>query len=191
MSRAYRVTVKGSVSRVVHVEDGVCTSLELLPILPKERTSELLEAELRKRGFERVTNGDSAVLRRVEADGVIVEVDPKTAAVSVKAEATAKIDISHETTELVAEESLQHGTDAAQKRIDRRAERDAQAAEEKARTEVTEKLEKRLGDLRGELDQATTKVTAEALKEKARKLGEIEEMHEDADSGELTIKVKL
>ena len=33
MSRAYRVTVKGSVHRVVHVEDGVCTSLELLPIL--------------------------------------------------------------------------------------------------------------------------------------------------------------
>lgn len=187
MSRAYRVTVKGSVSRVVHVEDGVCTSLELLPILPKERMGQILEDELTRRGFTR--EGD--VLRRTEKDGVIVEVDPKTAAVSVKAEATAKIDINHETTELVAEESLQHGTDAAQKRIDRRAERDAQAAEEKARTEVTEKLEKRLGDLRRELDQATTKVTAEALKEKAKKLGEIEEMHEDAESGELTIKVKL
>lgn len=187
MSRAYRVTVKGSVQRVVHVEDGVCTSLELLPILPKERTSEILEAELTRRGFER--EGD--VLRRVEKDGVVVEVDPKTATVSVKAEATADIKVSHETTELVAEESLSRGTEAAQRRIDRRAERDAQAAEDKARADVTAKLEKRLGDLRKELDQATTKVTAEALKEKARRLGEIEEMHEDAESGELTIKVKL
>lgn len=187
MSRAYRVTVKGSVQRVVHVEDGVCTSLELLPILPKERMGEILESELTRRGFER----KGEVLRRVEADGVIVEVDPRTATVSVKAEASADIDISHEATELVAEEALQRGTEAAQKRIDRRAERDAQAAEEKARADVTEKLEKRLGDLRRELDQATTKVTAEALKEKAKRLGEIEEMHEDAESGELTIKVKL
>jgi hypothetical protein len=187
VSRAYRVTVKGSVQRVVHVEDGVCTSLELLPILPKERMGEILEAELGKRGFAR----EGAVLRRVEKDGVIVEVDPKTATVSVKAEASANIEISHEMMELVAEESLQSGTEAAQKRIDRRAERDAQAAEEKARTEVTEKLEKRLGDLRKELDHAATKVTAEALKEKAKRLGEIEEMHEDAESGELTIKVKL
>ena len=191
MSRAYRVTVKGSVERVVHVEDGVCTSLELLPILPKERMGEILEAELGKRGFKRAKRGDGEVLRRLEADGVIVEVDPKTATVSVKAEASANIEINHETTELVAEESLQRGTEAAQKRIDRRAERDAQAAEDKARTEVTEKLEKRLGDLRRELDHATTKVTAEALKEKAKRLGEIEEMHEDAESGELTIKVKL
>ena len=51
MSRAYRVTVKGSVHRVVHVEDGVCTSLELLPILPQERTGEILGAELARRGF--------------------------------------------------------------------------------------------------------------------------------------------
>lgn len=191
MSRAYRVTVKGSVHRVVHVEDGVCTSLELLPILPKERTSELLEAELTRRGFARTKGKDGEVLRRIEADGVIVDVDPKTASVSVRAEASAKIDIHHETTELVVEEALERGTAAAQKRIDRRAERDAEVAEEQARTEVTAKLEKRLGDLRKELDQATTRVTAEALKEKARRLGEIEEMHEDAESGELTIKVKL
>ncbi len=165
----------------------MCTSLELLPILPKGRTSELLEAELVRRGFERV--GD--VLRRVEADGVAIEVDPKTATVSVKAEATADIAIDHETTEMVAEEAIQRGTSAAQQRIEKRAERDAQAAEEKARGAVTEKLERRLGDLRKELDNVTTRVTAESLKEKARRLGEIEEMHEDAETGELTIKVKL
>ena len=39
--------------------------------------------------------------------------------------------------------------------------------------------------------RVTARVTAEALKEKARKLGEIEEMHEDAETGELTIKVRL
>ena len=53
------------------------------------------------------------------------------------------------------------------------------------------KLEKKLGDLRKELDSVTTRVTAEALKEKARTLGEIEELHEDSETGELTIKVRL
>lgn len=165
----------------------MCSSLELLPILPPERTSEILEAELKTRGFKR----EGEVLRRVEEGGVIVEIDPKKATVSVKAEASADIKISREATETVVEEAIAAGTAAAQKRVDDRAERDAQAAEAKARAEVTEKLEGRLADLRKELDTVTTRVTAEALKEKARKLGEIEEMHEDLESGELTIKVKL
>lgn len=187
MSRAYRVSVKGAVHRVVHVEDGVCTSLELLPILPPERTSEILTAELVKRGFTK----DGDVLTRNEEGGVVVEVNPKTAAVSVKAEASAAIDVEHTQVETVVEEVLVRGTEAAQRRVDARVERDAQAAETKAREEVTAKLERRLGDLRKELDETATRVTAEALKEKARRLGEIEEMHENQETGELVIKVKL
>lgn len=187
MSRAYRVTVKGSVHRVVHVEDGVCTSLELLPILPQERTADILGAELERRGFQR--EGD--VARRVEDDGVVIEVELKTGTVSVKAEASAEIAIEKERTERVIEEALERGTRAAQDRVDREVARDAAAAEEKAKGDVAAKLEKRLGDLRRELDTVTSRVTAEALKEKARKLGEIEEMHEDAETGELTIKVRL
>jgi hypothetical protein len=65
MSRAYRVTVSGSVERVVHVEDGVCASLELLPILAKERMSEILGAELARRGF---STEDGVARRREEGD---------------------------------------------------------------------------------------------------------------------------
>lgn len=187
MSRAYRVTVKGSVSRVVHVEDGVCTSLELLPILPKERQGEILGDELVRRGFSR----DGGVARRIDAEGVVVEVDLATGTVSVKAEASANIEIAKERTEQVVEEALERGTQAAQDRVDRDAEREAKAAEKKAQNEVASILERRLGDLRRELDSVTAKVTAEALKEKARALGEIEEMHEDIETGELTIKVRL
>jgi hypothetical protein len=187
VSRAYRVSVRGSVHRVVHVEDGVCTSLEMLPILPKERTSEILAAELAKRGFAR----DGATARRVEDDGVVVEVDLTTGAVSVKAEATADINIDRERTERIYEERLEQGRAAAQERVEREAEREAKDAEEKARSDVSGRLEKRLGDLRRELDAITNRVTADSLKEKARQLGEIEQMHEDKDSGELTIKVRL
>jgi len=187
VSRAYRVTVRGSVHRVVHVEDGVCTALELLPILPASRTAELLAAELERRGFTR-KNGASS---RVSEDGVIVEIELATGAVSVKAEATANIAIETEHSERIAEENLEAGRRRAQEHVAQRAETAAVAAEAKARDEVATRLEKKLGDLRRELDSVTARVTAEALKEKARQIGEIEEMSEDAETGELTIKVRL
>jgi hypothetical protein len=187
VSRAYRVTVKGSVHRVVHVEDGVCTSLELLPILPKERTAEMLGAELERRGFER----SAGTARRIEADGVVVEVDVTTGAVTVKAEASSAIAVEKEHVERIYEEQLAQGTQAAQEHVDRAAEQEAAKAEARAKTEVAAKLERRLGDLRRELDQVTARVTAEALKEKAKTLGEIEELHENVETGELTIKVRL
>jgi hypothetical protein len=190
VSRAYRVTVRGSVERVVHVEDGVCSRLELLPILPEGRQAELLAAELARRGFAR-DSSDPRALRRVEGDGVLVEIEVTTGNVSVKGEATAEIALERERTELVAEEGLAQGTHAAQARVDREALRAAAAAEQRAKTAVTAKLERRIGDLRRELDLVVTRVTAQALKEKARAIGEIEELHEDAETGELTIKVRL
>jgi hypothetical protein len=179
--------VKGSVHRVVHVEVGVCTTLELLPVLPRERLGEILSAELERRGFTQ----DNGVARRTEEDGVVIEVDVKTGTVSVKAEAAAEVAIEKERTERVYEETIESGTRSAQERVDREVAREVAAAEDKAKADVAAKLEKRLGDLRRELDSVTSRVTAEALKEKARKLGEIEEMHEDAETGELTIKVRL
>jgi hypothetical protein len=146
-----------------------------------------LGEELARRGFER----QGGIARRVEADGVVVEVDVLAGQVSVKAEATAEIAVERERTENVAEEARELATKAAQDRVDRAAARDAAAAEEKAKADVAVKLERKLGDLQRELDAVTARVSAEALKEKARQIGEIEELHEDGETGELTIKVRL
>jgi hypothetical protein len=164
---------------VVHVEDGVCATLELLPIVSRERTSELLGAELARRGFV----AEGGVARRAEGDGVAVAVDLATGTVQVTAEASAKIVVEKE----VAGATLE----AAQAQANAATEAEAKAAEGRARTEVAARLEGRLRDLRRELDAAVTHVTAEALKEKARSIGQIEEIHEDRDAGELTIKVRL
>src|SRR5262249_45487429 len=100
VSRAYRVAVRGSVRRVVHVEDGVCTELELLPIVSRERTSELLAADLAQRGF----TVEAATARRAEADGVVVEIDLASGVVSVKAEANADIAVDKEQTAIIDRE---------------------------------------------------------------------------------------
>ena len=68
MSRAYRITVAESLSRHVQVDDGVCSNLELLPILEKRAMGALLAAELEQKGFER--DGDTAT--RKEKDGITV-----------------------------------------------------------------------------------------------------------------------
>ncbi|MBX7102779.1 MAG: hypothetical protein K1X57_01770, partial [Gemmataceae bacterium] len=86
MSRAYRVRVSESDSRVIHAEDEVCTTLGILDILPREQMAALLEHELLKRGFRR----DGELLRR-DDNGVTIEVEPATGTVSARAEQSEEV----------------------------------------------------------------------------------------------------
>lgn len=186
MSRAYRISVKESLSRHVQVDDGVCASLELLPILQKERMRELLAAELAARGFTR--EGNTAA--RGGADGVALEVDLDTGEVSVTAEGHTQLELTAERAAVVADPH-----DAARERALRDAaqaslEQTAKAEEETLRREVTERLEGALRDARDELDGVVNRVTAAALKQRAAELGHIEAIHEEAN-GNLTIKVRV
>ena len=81
MSRAYRIRVSEKLSRVVHVEDGVQTKLELLAILPRDELGEILASELEKEGFSR----DGQHMERTDEEGVRVRVDLETGAVTVDA----------------------------------------------------------------------------------------------------------
>lgn len=188
MSRAYRISVSESLNRVVQAEDGVCSRLELLPLLGREELAALLAAELERRGFAR--EGDVAV--RTEADGVRVAVDVTTGDVSVtlagrqEVSLTAHADGASQTQGGSAEE-----LDKLRGRALDKLEDKAKDAQEKLREELTLQLEGRLRDLKGELDAVSNKVTAEALKVRAGQLGTVEEIHEDAATGSLTIKVRV
>jgi hypothetical protein len=72
-----------------------------------------------------------------------------------------------------------------------RLEKRATDAGELLREDLTRRLEGRLRDLKQELDGVTNRVTAEALKVRARQLGTVEEISEDPATGSLTIKVRL
>jgi hypothetical protein len=187
MSRAYRVTVSGSVDRVVHVEDGVSASLELLPILAKERMREILGAELARRGFAL----EDGVARRTEEGDVCVEVDLARGAVTVRVASEAEVRIARERSTRVGQERADAAREVLQKQLDEEIEAEAKLAEDKARRDATARLEAKLRGLKKEMDQVVNRVTADALKEKARQLGEIEELVEDAESGALTIKVRV
>ncbi len=186
MSRAIQIRVSESVVRTVHVEDGVQSSLEMLPILAPDRMGELLAAELEKQGFQR--DGDKAT--RTDPDGVTVEVDLKTATVTARISADKKLEESIDRRASVGIEREEQAKQNLRDDVIRELDERLQAKTEALRKEVTARLEKKLGDLRKELDGAVGRATVEALTERARGLGNIQSVVED-EAGNVTIKVKL
>lgn len=187
MSRAYRVAINEQLRRHIQVEDGVSARLEVLPILPSERMGELLGAELSGRGF--VREGDKAVRR--EQGGVEVAVDLRTGQLEVLARGEKQVELATEQTAVTDEALRERVEEDLRARAKEDLERQADGARARLAQTLTAKLEGRLKDLRGELDEVVNKVTASALKERAAQLGTIEEISEDPASGTLTIKVKV
>lgn len=192
MSRAYRITVKESLARHLAVDDGVCSSIELLPVLPQERMGELLAAELERRGFTR----DAKTAQRKEADGVVVQVDLQTGEVRATVEAHSEVRLETERSGRLqdAQEQPPASVEVRERQLRAEAreglERQMKAEEEELRRQLTEKLERKLRDLKEEIDSVVNRVTGTALKQRAAELGQVEEIHEEAD-GSLTIKVRV
>ncbi|MDB4954142.1 MAG: hypothetical protein JWO36_1711 [Myxococcales bacterium] len=186
MSRAIQIRVSESVVRTVHVEDGVQAPLEMLPLLGAERMGELLAKELEDLGF--VRDGNTA--KRTDPDGIEITVDLRAATVHVKLGADADLAESVELETRTAEERGAHAhrelRDDAIGILDKRLTERTEAL----RREVTSRLERKLGDLKTELDGAIGRATVGALTERAGQLGRIEEVISD-NAGNVTIRVKL
>jgi hypothetical protein len=174
------------VVRTVHVEDGVQSQLEMLPILARERQGELLAAELAQQGFER----EGGVARRKDPDGLEITVDLETATVTVRLAADAELAESIERRQNIGAERRSEAEAALRDDVMRDLDERLNQRTEALRREVTQRLERKLGDLRKELDDAVGRATVAALTEKAASLGHIESVVTD-DAGNVAIKVKL
>ncbi|MEM9489217.1 MAG: hypothetical protein AAGC55_08735 [Myxococcota bacterium] len=190
MSRAYRISMSESVSRVVRVTDGVRTQLELLDVLPVEATCELLAQELAERGFER--DGEEMVRR--DEDGLELRVavgGDAPGQVTVRQTRESQLDFEVELARRTFKHTESQDRQQMQERLDQAVEQRQKDEESQLSAEVAETLERKLRDLRRELDQIATRVTAEGLKVRAGQLGEIREISEDPETGSLTIKVRV
>jgi hypothetical protein len=194
MSRAYRIrqsiSVSDSLNRDVTVGDEICTELELLEILPPERMTKLLKQALRDRQFEE-ENGK--MVRR--EGGITITIDPDTAEVVIRTEESRNLEAEGTRVGSVDQSSSDRERARVQEQL-REALREElgrqiNEKERNAQQRVSVELEAKLGDLSSELERVVHQVTAEALKEKARSLGEIKELTEDPESGSLTIKVEV
>jgi hypothetical protein len=190
MSRAYRVSVKETATRELKGEDAVSTRLELLDILPPEDTAALLRAELKSRGFDEQKDGTLA-----RQDGTrTMTVDPCTGEITVSAKAEATVDLESHQSGFAIDDV---GPD--QELIESRLRREAlQALDDQAKREAAKlqakasaDLERHLDELQPEIGKIVNKVTREALKAKASRLGSVKEIDEDERTGEMTIKVEV
>jgi len=172
--------------RTIHVEDGVVSPLEMLPILPPERMVERLADELVGLGF--VRDGDTC--KRIEHDGTEITIDLAAATVAVKLAAGAQIAETVERSVRVASEHESRAEAGLRSDAIRELDERLAARAEELRREVTAQLEAKLADLKRELDGAIGRATIGALTEKAAQLGRIEETHQD-DAGNVTIRVRL
>jgi hypothetical protein len=186
MSRAIQIRVSESVVRTVHVEDGVQSALEMLPILAPDRMGELLARELEDLGFVR----DGNVARRTDKDGVEISVDLETATVTVRIGATADLQESIERRASVGIERKEAAEANLRDDVMRDLDDRLSARTEELRRDITKRLEKKLGDLRQELDGAVGRATVSALTERAQQLGQVESVVGD-EAGNVTIKVRL
>lgn len=189
MSRAYRIRVSEGLRRVIKAEDYVSTQLELLPVLPQGEMGELLAEQLAKRGF---AEKDGMLVRR--QNGVTVSVDPATGTVTAKAEVSENLQLEHSEKAVVVEdwsESRGQVEARVRSRLRKGLEQRAEQKTKKLQQDVSERLERELLGLKRELDQATNRTIAEALKRKAAQLGRIKELSDDPQSGALTIVVEV
>jgi hypothetical protein len=189
MSRAYRIRVKESLSRTIRAEDKVTTQLEVLEVLPPEQMADLLREELKARGFR---EQQGKLVR--QGGGLTTSVDPTTGEVAVEARASEQVELEG-AREGIAYDDLGPGSKNVRKTLQQQLQQDLEKQAEheqgKLQAKATERLEGALGDLQKELNGVVNRVTAEALKQKAARLGQIKEMTEDPQTGSLTIKVEV
>lgn len=190
MSRAYRIKVREAVTREIRAEDSIQTRIEMLEVLPPEEMAELLAKELEARGFQR--QDDGTLIRK--GDGVSITVEPCTGEVTVAAETeqTVKLEGSREGygyDDIGPSSRTIRDRLSAEVRAD--LEKRAEQSSARLQSEATQKLEKQLAELQPELTKVVNRVTAEALKQKAAQMGDVKEIHEDQESGSLTIKVEV
>ena len=189
MSRAYRIKVSESLTKIIKADDSVSTTLELLDILPPEEMAELLGEQLEKEGYE-VTDG----VARKSIDGIDISIELSTGEVTISNEACEEV-----TKEGTSEGKYYDDTgpgkkathDSVKGKLNSHLEKQIDEERKKLQKEISDELEGHLIDIKGELDQAVNKATAEALKKKAARLGQIKEMTEDEQTGNLTIVVEL
>lgn len=170
----------------MRARDHVETELELLEILPAAEMAGLLADELSRRGFER--HGERLSRSR---GGVTVSVQPTTGSVRVESELDEAVAVMAERQAVLTDRTSRQARKQVRKSLRKALRQDLKKEADLLQKESADRLEAELAGLRRELDQVVNRVTAEALKRKAARIGQIKELSEDPENGSLTIVVEV
>lgn len=202
MSYPYRVVVSKAVEEVVDAHDRVVTKVALTPILPEAAMREVVRDVLKARGWKEV-EGEKNKLRRTGSEGEeqVYDLETNTVTTELKAKDTIK---KEKTVEVLGDAYRKEDVDTEKDRLRAKASADLEKRlavtdeeraqrKEKLSREIADKLEKGEGDRKRELNEALLEVYKEALKQKAKSLGNVTSVKEERREGgreyELTIKI--
>ena len=187
MSLSYRVTLQ--VCEVVSADDKTVHQLDLRDILPQDQMRDLLRSKLEERGFEEDEKGR---LVRAEEGGEVMTLDLESMELTTELESEEEVRGRVEAwgdaeTRSNAERSAKGRAQAQANRLIERGQKDAQ---QKLTAKLTSGEQERLE----EMNEVLQDVYSEALKKKARQMGDVVEQHEGTNAQgeyELVIKVEL
>jgi len=186
-SRPYRITTREVLQETITASDSVSTTMDLPPVLPPGRMTQITNQILGEHGFKSGHGGD----RVRDQEGVTVVIEPDTGRVTASIHATEHLDLSGESDDPGGCPCSERGREAVREGL-RKALRSA--ADDKARElqdACTDQLEEVLAGLACELETISNQVTSKALVEKAATLGEIKSIVRDNDTGSMTILVEV
>jgi hypothetical protein len=174
MSRGYRIALPLEVARGnVKGADTLSLAIELMPIVGEAEMKDALTRALKDAGW---TDGNAGTLVKNVADGVVAEVDAARTQVTLRSTAERTLTATARTSQ-DARKALADQSEKAAAQVQR---------------EATTQLARAEAGARAELDAAIQRTYVEALKQKARSLGQVESVVEGtAPDGSLEVTIKV
>lgn len=184
------VQVKFPVREVVRTGDKTKQDIDLRPILSPEDMKALLRAKLEEKGYT-PSKDNPAILEKEETD-------PQTGLTVKRTVNTDNpaVETSVETEDAIDEEITARGYDDVRGSIDRSKEAETAALinrrTKEAEAKVNETISRGAAKSQQEMGQVLQEVCAEALKTRARQMGDVVEQHEGTNEhGEYELNIKV
>ena len=167
--------------------------IELLTLLPADRMGGLLAIELEKDGWSRLQDGKVSS----SGDQFDLEFDPITQQLKISYQDEQDIEVEYDDELSVYDHSDDYAraSETAESTADKVLQKELNSKMKLSEVELLKKLDNSEDDFLSEIDEMLKskieKTHIEALKEKARGLGEVQSIHEDSEAGEVVIRVKV
>ena len=193
MSQTYKVRVKQTIRDTVNVGREWRQKIDLLQLLPADRMGGLLALELEKDGWEKAQDGKVTK----KHDQFDLEFDPVTRQLKIvyEQEQDIELDIDREIDVYDYLDDESRANQEGHRKVIREADAELKEESQLLEKEMLKELESTQDEMLQEIDQVmqdkVEKAQIEALKEKARSLGDIQSISENIEAGEVTIRVKV
>lgn len=192
MSQMYRVKIKESVTLSVNSSDRVIQDIGVRAILSAPEMSELLAKGFEKQGF--VLQADGRYQRRIES-GELQTFDPaqRQLVTELEQEVLQETELVSELTRDLDIHSKTEIEDLARAQLPQQQELKTQELQQQADSQLMQTLLQGDAARRETIHRALQHAYSEALKQRARSLGQVvsEQEHRNGSDFELTIRIEL